>query len=396
MVVRLRHQSPIDVHRTVRLRRNDLRVNLFRIEVPHRSDFTIRTFQSLFAEQVAGFGTQFPTHHALVHTVVTADGNMTYRSLRSLGNTEFQVNRVAVDIHFHRIQPIEHISVIIIKITHGIFIGRRTLLQFRLVIHIAFLHAEQVIQGCRGINRIAHPFYIAEIIPLTFFHLHVHIHRLLIMRRHTVFQNHGITISQLVILLYQVFLVFLVLFLYKFLRTEPTAGTSFFIGLLENARNEHRSFYLLGTQSMVSLNRNGVYLHLFFLVDTNIHNGLVRCGHIVSLQNLDFGILVSLFIEILFNQELRTVYHVRSELVVFQQTDAVFQIFTLSLFHTAVIDLRYTRTLCQLDAKVDLVAHHAIRFYRNIREQTVTPETLDGIGDFLPGNVYFLADRKSG
>ena len=362
--------------------------------MPHRSDFTIGTFQSLLAEQVTGFGTQLTANHALVHTVVTTDGDVAYRGLRPLEDTEFQIYRVAVDIHFHRIQPVEHISVIVIKITHGILVGRRALLQFRLVVYVSFLHPQQIVQCCRGINRIADPFNIAQIVPLAFFHLHIHVHRLLIMRHHAVFQNHGIPISQFVILLNQVFLVFLVLFLNKFLRTEPTAGTSFLVGLLENAWNEHRSFYLLRAQSMVPLDRNGVYLHLLFLVDADVHDGLVRCGHIIPLQNLDFGILVSLFIEILFNQELRTVYHVRSELVVFQQTDTVFQIFTLSLFHTAVIDLRHTRTLCQLDAKENLVFHHAIRFYRNIREQTVTPETLDSISYFFPRNIDFLADRK--
>ena len=123
---------------------------------------------------------------------------------------------------------------------------------------------------------------------------------------------------------------------------------------------------------------------------------MVRSGAVTSSRcMIYFGILIAFLVVILLNKELCPVYHVRGQLVVLQEPNTVLQVFPLPFLHADIVDLRHTRALGQLDAQVDLVAHHAVRLNGHVGEQAIAPETLDGVGDFLARDTYPLAHRKS-
>ena len=107
LVVGLGHQLVINIHRSVFGARLDVRVDLFGVKVSHLGNFAIRTHQVGAAEQLSGACTQFAAHYILVQAVVTANHHLVNRGLPSFGNTHFQVNGVAHDIHFHRVEAIE-------------------------------------------------------------------------------------------------------------------------------------------------------------------------------------------------------------------------------------------------------------------------------------------------
>ena len=72
--------------------------------------------------------------------------------LFSLKDSHFQIYAVAYHIHFNRIKVIEHISVVEIKVSDGVFVGVKTFIQKLLVIDIAFLHAQDGSQSVCGIQ----------------------------------------------------------------------------------------------------------------------------------------------------------------------------------------------------------------------------------------------------
>lgn len=121
-----------------------------------------------------------------------------------------------------------------------------------------------------------------------------------------------------------------------------------------------RSFDFLGRKGMVSFNGNRVYLHLGLLVDVDVHDYPVGCRHIVPLQNAHLGILVTFVIEILLDKEFGTVYHIRGQLIVLQQTDTLLQIFPFALLYADIVNLRHARTLRQLNAQEGFVADYTV------------------------------------
>ena len=74
---------------------------------------------------------------------------MVQMSLLSFKDTHLEVDRVANDIDFGRLQIIEQITVVPIVVTHGIIVLCKTLLHEALVVDVAFFHAEDIVQARR-------------------------------------------------------------------------------------------------------------------------------------------------------------------------------------------------------------------------------------------------------
>ena len=77
--------------------------------------------------------------------------------LRTFLNTHFEVDTVAYNIHFGRLQTIEEVTVVPIAVAHGIFILCESLVEKFLVVHVALAHTEHPAQNVCRIHRVAHP-----------------------------------------------------------------------------------------------------------------------------------------------------------------------------------------------------------------------------------------------
>ena len=127
------------------------------------------------------------------------------------------------------------------------------------------------------IQSITYPRYIAQIIFLSFINLHEDIHGAVIIRFDAVFYNHGIAITQLVVLIDDQLFVCLEVFFHELLGTEQVEQFILFVGLL------HDAFQLLGCDRFITNDGDFMHFYLLFFVDINIHDYLVFVGYIVFL-----------------------------------------------------------------------------------------------------------------
>ena len=207
LVVRLLLQLPVNVNSTVLIVRLDVGVHLLGVEESHGGYFTGRTLQGVLREQVAGLGTQLTANHLFVESVVTVDTYIINMCLRSLGDTHLQIDGVAHDVHLGRIQVIEQVARVPVSVTHGIVVLLQTLLQELLVIDVALLHAQELVQVVCGIDGVTHPGNVANVVALALIHLYIDVDMLLVNVPNGVFQDDGIAEAQFVILLNKVLLI---------------------------------------------------------------------------------------------------------------------------------------------------------------------------------------------
>ena len=149
---------------------------MFGIEVAHRGDFTVGALQRLLGEEVAGFGTQLAADDILIDAVVTVDDYVVDICLRTLLNAHLQIHGVAHDVRLARVELVEYVTIVIIEVTDGILVILGALVNQLLVIDIALLHAEVVVQHIRGIERVTNPLDVTDVIALTLVHGDVDIH----------------------------------------------------------------------------------------------------------------------------------------------------------------------------------------------------------------------------
>ena len=98
---------------------------------------------------------------------------MTDVCLRPFIDANLQVNRVADNVSFDRFQLGEDVTVVVVKVAYCSFIGKQTVVEELLVIDIAFLQAQLLVQTICRIERVANPLDIANVILLTFLNIDV-------------------------------------------------------------------------------------------------------------------------------------------------------------------------------------------------------------------------------
>ena len=356
----------------------------------HLCNFTVRTFQCFLTEEVARTCTQLTTYDIFIQTVITVDAYVADAGLRTFGDTHFQVDRVTVNVYFHRIEAVEHISTIIVVVTDCIFIVRDTVVQQLLVIYITAFHAELFVQQVRRIYCVTYPGDVTKVIFLSFVDFHVDIYRLFIVRRYTVYYNLCVTVTQLVIFIDDFLFVFFVTFIDELLGTEKVNQLTFFVGLL------HDTLQLLVSQDLVSVNGNLVDFDFSFLVNVHIYIYLLLVFWVFSFNDVYFRILETFFVKMLLDQNLGTVNQVRCNLSTFCHTQFSLQILTFTLLHTVNHDVGNTWTLCQLDRQVDFIIYNLIRSDFHVREQAMTPVSFYGRGDVISRYGDSLSDSQAG
>ncbi|GFI67040.1 hypothetical protein IMSAG192_00564 [Muribaculaceae bacterium] len=233
------------------------------------SDFTCRTHEVILAEKLTGLHTQLSTDYFLVQTVVTVDDYIVDCSLRALYHSHFESNRVAGHILFNRIQVIEQISVVEIKVAHGILILYRTLVEQFLVVDIAGTDVKYALKNLGGIYSIAHPVDIADVVFLSFFEVYIDIDILVVVLDNAVADNLGIAVAFLVVFGDNPVKVVPIIAFNEFLLTEEVDELALLVGLL------HRTLQHIVREHLVAVDVYLVHLYLRVFVDIDIDYILV-------------------------------------------------------------------------------------------------------------------------
>ena len=294
----------------------------------HLHQSTHGLYQVLTIEQIARAYQEVTTHHILIDTVVTTDDNLVDSGLLSFHDAHFQVDGVTFNVHFHRVEGVEQVTVVIVQVTDGIIIAHQTFIEQFLIIYVTTLHMEQAFELGRRINGVTHPSDVTQIIFLTFIYMHEDIYRTFIKRGNAVFHNHGITVTQLIVLVDNQLLVSLVILIRELFGTEDIDQLVLLIGLL------HHTLQLLGTDGFIAFESNLVDFDLIFLVDVHLYDDLIFLCRIIYLHHFHLRVLETLFIVITLDDGGGTVDGIWSYLSTLDHADAGLKFIAFRLLRT--------------------------------------------------------------
>ena len=155
---------------------------------------------------------------------------------------------------------------------------------------------------------------------------------------YAVFNDGGVAIAKFVILVYKVLLISLISFGGIFLRFKECRQLAGLVCLGEGTLCEQSALNLRVAQVLVALNDNLAHLHLLLLVNLDVKYHLILSRYVVALAYVYLSILITLVVEIVFGQQLSTVYHVRRNLVALKKSELCLKVLTFRLLHTYIIN----------------------------------------------------------
>ena len=208
--------------------------------------------------------------------------------------------------------------------------------------------------------------------------------------RYAVHHDLRVAVSQFVVFLDNLLLVFFVAFFDELLGAEQVDELSLFVGLL------HGALQLLVREHRVSVDGYLVYLYFRLLVDIYVYVDLFFVFGVFTLDDIDFRVLESLFVEMLFDEYLCAVYQVRRDLRAFRHAELGHQVFAFALFHSVDNDVRNSRALPQLDGQPDFVAFNLVCQNLHVGEQSVPPVSFQSRRDVIARNGDGLPHSQSG
>ena len=352
-------------------------------------DFTCRAHKCLLVEQFTGAHTQLAAHHLLIEAVVTVDYHLVDTRLRTLDDVHFEVDRVGVNVLLNRHEVEEEVAIVHVEVGNGIIVFGGTLVEELLVVHVARLDTEDIVEHIRGVDGVSHPVDARDIVFLSFLNLEIHIHLVVIVVYHAVAENLGIAVAKLVVFVDDELLVGLVVVGDKLLLAEKLLEASALIGLL------HHALELAVAEHLVTVDVDFVHLHLVVLIDHNIHNHLVLLAEVFLLIYAHGCVLEALAIVVFLDNLACTGSDIGRNLVALGEAKSQLDILALALFHAYVVDFRDTWLLAKLYFEPRLVAADFLHLDFHRGEELLAPEALCRHLDFITGNLHLLSHRKT-
>ena len=338
---------------------------------------------------------ELTAHHLFVQTVVAVDADMVEVCLRTLGDAHLQVDGVANDVHLDGVDIREDVAIVVVVVACGIVVFPQALVDVLLVIDISLFHAQHGIQIVGGDHGVAHPGDVADEILVALVDFHIDVHVLVVVLGYRVFDDGGIAEAQLVVLVDQCLLGFLIAFVSELLGLEHRIELACFVDLAERTLADQRALDLAVLQLVVALEDQFVDLHLRLLVDVDVEDNLSWMAWIVDLRNVDLGILVSLLVEVSLSQNLGTVDDVTRQTHASHHSQFGLHIVALGLFDAVIDNLANAGTQTQVDAEVYLGSDDRVGSDAHLREQTIAPVALDGFSDLGTRHFDLLTYLKS-
>ena len=164
----------------------------------------------------------------------------------------------------------------------------------------------------------------------------------------------------------------------------------------EGTLSQESALNLYVFQVVVTLDDDFPHLDFLLLIHGHVEDHLILVGHVLTLQDGNFGITVALVVEVFLSQDFRAVYHVGRNLRTFQQTEFLLHILALRLFQTEVVDGAHARAHGKMDMQVDFCVHDRVGRDGHLREQSMFPVSLHGLRDFRSRYPDLLSHIESG
>ena len=277
--------------------------------MPGLGNLAHRAHEVLLGEEFAGLYAEVAAHHLLIKAVVAGDCYLVDASLRTLHHAQLQVYGVAVDVLLDGHDVEEEIALVHVGRRYGILVLCQTLVEVFLIVHIARLHVEEVVELVCVVDGVAHPGDVGEIIAVTLLKGDEHINLVFVPRRHGVFQNLGVAVAQFVVFLNYALKVVAVVLLYELFLREYFPEVAPFVGLFDYPLE-----FRVG-KHFVAVDIDFMHLHLGVLVNVDGHNHLVLFREVIVEGDFHIGVAEAFCLEVFFGDIGGAVHDVLRNLV---------------------------------------------------------------------------------
>ena len=351
----------------------------FRVELVHGGEFTHRAREGIHGEEVAGLGAKFAANDVIVDTVVAGDANAIVGGLFAFAHANFEVDAVFVDLDFNGIGTEEDITVVVILVADGIFVGVESLVEQRLVVDVTLFHAQGGFECLRGVDGVAHPGDVAQVVARSLVEFEVDIDVLVVIGHDTIGHNHGVAIAPTVHLFDEQTLVFFVFVGEEFARSEgdPLFEGGAVAGFL------HRIFEWRDHFGIYAGDVDFVDGDFVAFVHIDVYNHAIIGRDILPLCDVDLDILVALLFEILLDAQFGPIHEVGRDLVACLERNARFDLLALRLFESGESHFRDAGLGGELDMEIDFVPDNAVGQDLHVGEEPLFPVVLNGGADFV-------------
>ena len=390
LVVSLRFEIEHNVNSSVFLVGHRLYVDGLGIEMTCLGYFTIGTHEVVLGEKLTGLHAKFTADHLFIQAVVTVYDNIIDTRLRTFDHSHLKVDGIAFDVSFDGNELIEEIALIEVSIGDRVFVFRDTFLEQFLIIDIAALDSENVVEKLSGINGVTDPGDVIDVIFPAFFKRDIHIDGLVVERHDGIGKNLGIAITFFVIFLYDALEVVLEIGLDKFFLTEKIEELAFLVGLF------HCALQSIVAHDLITVNVYFVNLHFCILIDVNVDDHFVW-RRVVFLKSYIDGSVSETFIgEIFLYDRLGAVDDVLGYLVALVELQAFFEVIALAFLHSEIADIRNAGLSAEVNGEPCLVAGSLIDNYPDLAEKALSPEAFAGRCQFGARNINSLPYFQTG
>ena len=367
----------------------DVGHEVFGVEVSGLSDFAQRAHEVGLAEQFAGFDAEFAAYDFFVEAVVAVDDDVVDTCLRTFHDAHFQGDAVAFDVFFDGYELEEEVSVVHIQRVDCIVVGAEAFVHVLLVVHVAGLHSEDVVEYGVGVYGVAYPVDVFDVVAFAFVDGDVYVDEFFVVGHDAVADDDGVAVSFFVIFFDDSVEVVLVVLFDEFFLAEEVYQLVFFVGFL------HCALDLVGREDLVAGDVYFVYFDFAAFVYGDVYDHLVAVAEVFVQCDFDFGVTEAFVGEVFASDAFDTVDDVLCDLVAFHQLQRFLEVFAFAFFHSDVVDFGNTGLGAQFQFEPCFVAVSFEDFDASLSEEALSHESFDGVTEFVAGDFEAVADFET-
>ena len=185
-------------------------------------------------------------------------------------DAHFQGDAVAFHVAFDGHEVVEQITAVHVDVGHSVVVLTQTRVHERLIVDLARFHAENLTEHLGGVDGVAHPGDVADVVALTLVDGDIHVDAVVGVLHHAVGHDASVAVAQLVVFFQDTVEVIAIVGVYELLLPEEVADVAVFVGLLDDALD-----FAVG-EHLVALDVDMVHAHAVALVDVDVHNHVAR------------------------------------------------------------------------------------------------------------------------
>ncbi len=174
-----------------------------------------------------------------------------------------------MNLFFDRYDGGEEVTMVCIKARHCVLIFAEAFFEHLLVVCLSGVHSQIGVKGLCGVDCVADPFYVADVVFLSFVNSQEHVYRFVIVFSHAVMRDLSIAITEFVIFVNNSCAVIGKIAVNELFLAEKLQQVAVLVGLF------HCPLELAVREHFVAVDINLVYLNLAVFIHIHVENHMI-------------------------------------------------------------------------------------------------------------------------